>query len=414
MAGAQYLDQPRARDDQDALLPGATLTFSSGGQPVHVYADAQMTRFLTNPLVADAAARFPQFHLDPDVAYRAILRDAEGNEIFDENPYDVYPGTDTLAPTDDSDRPLSLATLTFYYYDTTELAPIYTNAGMGTPLSNPLVANTDGEFAAVYLDEDIDYRVLLRTAEGVLIYDVDVLPFAEEVIPSVPVEIVDRSSDVVVANGSSFSVTYGDLDDYTQADDPVGIIVFGLRSASTTGPSSITAGGVAANFRHRYSAIGGGGAGGSSYNHLVVALVPLQSVDAVGGVIDVEWTLTSTTVRVSMHMGLHVSSTSSAFGSDFDATTNGTNAATLELTSAADGANVVAGMWQSNGDLPLLIVGSVSGSYSTQDAGSAGSFQRMGVGYQLTGSSFTETVAGGEGGPPGNFAPGIAFVLEPA
>lgn len=77
-------------------------------------------------------------------------------------------------------RPLNIsglimpgAVLTFYLTQSTTLAGIFADAALSTPLLNPLDADTDGRFPAIYLDPTITYRVLLEDAQGVEQYDID-------------------------------------------------------------------------------------------------------------------------------------------------------------------------------------------------------------------------------------------------
>ncbi len=74
---------------------------------------------------------------------------------------------------DDSGTPLPAAYATFYLADTTTLAPIYADESLETELDNPLTANAAGLFPVIYMDDEIEYRVTLHTAQGVLRWDTD-------------------------------------------------------------------------------------------------------------------------------------------------------------------------------------------------------------------------------------------------
>ena len=63
------------------------------------------------------------------------------------------------------------AKLFFYYTATNTLAPVYADATMLVPLSNPVSANLAGKYPDIYLDASITYRVLQTDKNGVLIGD---------------------------------------------------------------------------------------------------------------------------------------------------------------------------------------------------------------------------------------------------
>lgn len=73
----------------------------------------------------------------------------------------------------DAGMPLPGAYATFLRADTDALAPIYADAALETLLANPLTANSSGVFPVIYMDDEIEYRVQLHTAAGVLRWDID-------------------------------------------------------------------------------------------------------------------------------------------------------------------------------------------------------------------------------------------------
>lgn len=73
----------------------------------------------------------------------------------------------------DSGAPLPGAYATFLLTSTDELAPIYADADLETPLDNPIEADAAGLFPVIYMDDELEYRVQLHTAAGVLRWDVD-------------------------------------------------------------------------------------------------------------------------------------------------------------------------------------------------------------------------------------------------
>lgn len=174
MAAIQWQDQPRARFD-GVLQPAAVMHFFASGTStrINAYADAALEVPLPNPLTADAAARFPAIWLDLEQTYRIRMVTAEGIEMFDLDPFEVFPGTDSGMPLNDSGEPMPNAQLTFWLASTTILTGIFGDSGLITPLDNPLTANDDGEFPPIYLDDELRYRTCLEDGDGVLIYDVD-------------------------------------------------------------------------------------------------------------------------------------------------------------------------------------------------------------------------------------------------
>ena len=65
------------------------------------------------------------------------------------------------------------AKATFLKAETTTQQNVYTTAALDVAHSNPVVADSSGEFATIYLDDDLAYRVQVRDASDVLIYDQD-------------------------------------------------------------------------------------------------------------------------------------------------------------------------------------------------------------------------------------------------
>ena len=78
-----------------------------------------------------------------------------------------------LRAVDATGAPIAGALLQFYVTGTTTPTPAYTTSALGTPLSNPVVADAGGLFAPIYLDPAVVYRVQLQTAGGSVIRDID-------------------------------------------------------------------------------------------------------------------------------------------------------------------------------------------------------------------------------------------------
>lgn len=86
-------------------------------------------------------------------------------------------------PLDDDGVIMPSAYLQFYLTGTTTDATIYSDAGLTTPLANPLTADSAGRFVPIYLDPNTTYRVQLYDAGDNLIYDIDPLAPARDYPP---------------------------------------------------------------------------------------------------------------------------------------------------------------------------------------------------------------------------------------
>ncbi|HEY5289793.1 MAG TPA: hypothetical protein VIJ59_07140 [Caulobacteraceae bacterium] len=71
--------------------------------------------------------------------------------------------------------PIPGALMQFYLTGTTTPTPVYADAALTTPRSNPVVANGNGQFPAIFLDPTITYRVQLQNASSSVIADIDPL-----------------------------------------------------------------------------------------------------------------------------------------------------------------------------------------------------------------------------------------------
>lgn len=173
MGAVLYKQPPRAQDLTGKLRPGASLEFyASGGlTPRPVYADTGFEQYVGNPLRSDSAARFPNFWFPPFVPYRVRLTDA-GAVLWDLDPFLVFPGSDTGIPLDNAGAPLPFAVLTFWADQTTELQPIYTSSALTVERANPITADANGLFPAIYLDDSKQTRARMNDRNGALVYDV--------------------------------------------------------------------------------------------------------------------------------------------------------------------------------------------------------------------------------------------------
>jgi hypothetical protein len=93
MAKLFFLPGRSAIDLNGLVVSGAEITFYITGTSIKqsVFANAELTVELTNPVVANAAGRFPSIYLDESKIYRVVGRDpSKGTTLFDVDPY--YPG----------------------------------------------------------------------------------------------------------------------------------------------------------------------------------------------------------------------------------------------------------------------------------------------------------------------------------
>lgn len=101
MASSLYILHFRPVISPNSLvIPGAQLAFyeAGGNTLATVYADADLTTPLPNPVVANAAGVFPNIYMDNGVTYGVELFDADGVSLSQTDPY--FPGTTVeLSPT---------------------------------------------------------------------------------------------------------------------------------------------------------------------------------------------------------------------------------------------------------------------------------------------------------------------------
>lgn len=198
MTAVTWKDQPRSLDEGE-VSPGAIMSFSAAGgvTPIAAYADPQLSTPLPNPLTSSAAGRFPGIWIDRTIATRIRLETADGDEIYDEDPFQVFPGTTANTPLDDAGDPMPMCELTFWRAGTTILALIYDDNTLTSQLDNPLTADSSGVFPEIWLNDELLYRVKLENAAGELIYDIDDYQLLLQIIaPSAPV----LSGDVVLTD----------------------------------------------------------------------------------------------------------------------------------------------------------------------------------------------------------------------
>lgn len=74
---------------------------------------------------------------------------------------------------DANGNPYSGAKATFYVTGTTTGSAPYSDAALSTPHDNPVVADSTGTFAPIYLDPNVVYKVVLTTSADVTIRTID-------------------------------------------------------------------------------------------------------------------------------------------------------------------------------------------------------------------------------------------------
>jgi hypothetical protein len=92
-----------------------------------------------------------------------------------------------LRAIDASGEPMAGAQLQFYLTATTTPANVYADAGLTTPLANPVAADSGGLFAPIFLDPTVTYRGQLLTSTGALVLDID--PLSEGVIEATQAQV---------------------------------------------------------------------------------------------------------------------------------------------------------------------------------------------------------------------------------
>lgn len=143
-----------------------------------------------------------------------------------------------------ANAPLNGGKAYFYLTTTTTPATVYEDAALGTPLSNPVVANSAGFFPElVYLDPTKTYRCKVTTSAGATIFDADPINTAEG---GTGIETADIA-DGAVTGDKLADLAIEDKLGYTPADDAdvlalqtltgalTGVVMPFLRSSAPTG-----------------------------------------------------------------------------------------------------------------------------------------------------------------------------------
>lgn len=132
---------------------------------------------------------------------------------------------------DSSGNPMSGALLQFYLTGTTTPTPVYTTSALSTPLSNPVVADSGGLFAPMYLSPSVTYRMQLKTSTGSIVQDID--PVAAPFTPS-----AGSISASMLASGAAVSnIGYTPMNE--AGDTATGELIIGYTLSSPPNAKSV-------------------------------------------------------------------------------------------------------------------------------------------------------------------------------
>lgn len=96
---------------------------------------------------------------------------------------------------DGNGAPLAGAKLYFYATGTTTPQATYSNSGLSAANANPVVADADGVFGAIYLSVGVDYKVVLKKSDDTTVWTAD------------PVRALAPSELAVLASANTFTAT---------------------------------------------------------------------------------------------------------------------------------------------------------------------------------------------------------------
>lgn len=133
---------------------------------------------------------------------------------------------------------ISGAELYFYATGTTTPQAVYSDEGLTTPLTNPVVANAAGRWPVIYLDESLAYRVVLKDADGVTLDDAD--PYDGSIADSLSASlqaiadsaIAAKVESIASAEGAEISATAAAAAASTSADMAQYLLVLGRYYAT--------------------------------------------------------------------------------------------------------------------------------------------------------------------------------------
>lgn len=145
-------------------------------------------------------------------------------------------------------RPLTIAGaimpnayVQFYESGTTTPTDVYADAGLGTPLSNPVVADANGEFVPIYLDRRVRYRAQIYDENDVLLLDVDPLGTTADFQPGT---VVMFFGDETARDAAYPPTEWGICDGTDGTPDLVGRFPKGVDAGEAAGDTGGAAGAV--------------------------------------------------------------------------------------------------------------------------------------------------------------------------
>jgi hypothetical protein len=137
-----------------------------------------------------------------------------------------------FTPVNSSGTPYSGAKLYVYRAGTTTAATPYTTAALTVAHANPIVANSAGQFAAVYLDPTVsyDYKFLLTTSAGVQLW-------SEDNVPANPLTAAQIGAAIYPRTAAEISASVTPSNYAVPSHDSVGVIYverYGFDKTDTT------------------------------------------------------------------------------------------------------------------------------------------------------------------------------------
>jgi hypothetical protein len=103
--------------------------------------------------------------------------------------------------------PLANAKLNFFLTGTSTAATVYADLARTTPLSDPVVADTDGKFPPIFVDPDVVYRVRLTDSANVQQWQEDAVPL--QLFPQSEAESLAQVTPVNYAYAPGSVMRYG-------------------------------------------------------------------------------------------------------------------------------------------------------------------------------------------------------------
>lgn len=128
-----------------------------------------------------------------------------------------------FTPINGSGRPYSGCKLYIYRASTSTLASVYEDSGLTSYLTNPVVADSNGQLPAIYLDPNTgyNYRVVLKTSSDVELWSEDDVPAGSITSEDVGRSLYPRTTAEIAASATPTAYQYppGDLRRYGGVGD---------------------------------------------------------------------------------------------------------------------------------------------------------------------------------------------------